>query len=58
MKYAIKDKVHITDIHRFGVVLAIYISETGTQYSVRYFDDAKPQTIYFYESELTGGSCD
>lgn len=51
-KFSMHDKVKITDLNIRGRVIALYLSEGGKQYRVRYFDDAEPRTEYFYEDEL------
>ena len=40
-KFSIGQKVRIGELDR-----------TGTQYRVRYFDNASPQTVTFFEREL------
>lgn len=35
-----------------GIITLISIEDSGVQYKVRYFWEAKPQEIYFYEWEL------
>lgn len=52
-KFSIGDSVMISQLSVKGRVLALYITETGTQYSVRYFDNAKAEIVYFYENELS-----
>ena len=52
LKFNLKDKVQITELERPGRVLAIYVSDTGIQYQVRYFDNEEAKTVYFYEDEL------
>jgi len=51
-RLSIKDHVEIPMLEISGRVIAIYISDIGTQYSVRYFDHAKVQTVYFFDDEL------
>lgn len=51
-KFNIKDKVKITELKREGKITSIYISETGIQYNVRFFEGADVKTVYFYEDEL------
>lgn len=50
--FPLKQKVYITELEKSGMVMAIYISETGTQYSVRYFDNCEARTVYFYDNEI------
>lgn len=52
LKFKLRDKVYIHELQLSGVVVGVYISDSGLQYQVRYFDDAKPQTNYFYEDEV------
>jgi len=49
---SVSDHVKIIPLETSGRVLAIYISDIGVQYSVRYFDHAKAQTVYFFDDEL------
>ncbi len=51
-KHGIGDKVYIPDLERSGYVLALYYSETGSQYRVSYFDDASKKTEYFSDKEI------
>jgi len=50
--FDLHDKVEITPLNLEGRVIAIYISEDGVQYHVRYFDNAEARTVYFYADEL------
>jgi len=52
MRFNLKEKVRIVELNRTGIIKSIFISESGTQYQVRYFDNAEAKTIYFYEEEL------
>lgn len=52
-KFAIKDRVWINELRTPATVLAIYIAETGVQYSCRWFDSKSSNTAYFYESEVS-----
>lgn len=52
LDFSLGDRVRIPAIERNGRVIAIYISDSGVQYQVRYFDDGKPQVVYFYHDEL------
>ena len=51
-KYSILDRVWIQELRVPATILAIYIGETGTQYSLRYFGSGDAKTTYFYESEI------
>jgi uncharacterized protein YodC (DUF2158 family) len=53
LKFSIGDRVQITEVERPGKVLSVWLTKTGTQYEVRYFDKAEAKSIYFYEDELT-----
>ena len=51
-EYNIQDRVHIVELNRDGVVIGFFIDGDGLQYRVRYFDNGKPETVYFFISEL------
>ena len=51
-KFSIGQKVRIGELDRTGTVTEIFVNEFGTQYRVRYFDNASPQTVTFFEREL------
>ena len=53
MVIKLHDRVLISELETLGVVIGIYISETGTQYQVRYFYNGDAKTVYFYENELS-----
>ena len=48
----VHDRVRILELERPGIVKGIYVCETGIQYQVRYFDNAKALTEYFYVEEI------
>jgi len=50
---SINDKVKINELSVSGRVIALYITEIEVQYSVRYFDHGKVDTVYFFEDELS-----
>lgn len=50
--FKLGQKVKIIELGRVGRVLSIYIDSKGTQYHVRYFDNAEARTVYFYGDEL------
>ena len=52
IKWKPRDGITIVELKRPGRVIAIYVSETGIQYQVRYFDNGEAKTVYFYEEEL------
>ncbi len=51
-KFDLGEKVQIKELNRHGKIKAIYINRTAITYSVRYFDNAKAEEIYFDEDEL------
>ena len=51
-KYSIGQDVKIIPLERPGTIQAIYIGPQRLEYSIRYFDNAKPETIYFQEHEI------
>lgn len=53
LSFNLQDKVEILELNRKGVIKAIYITTTGVQYEVRYFDEGQARTVYFYEEEIT-----
>ena len=52
LAYEIDDKVHIIPLNRPGRVVTIWITRHGIQYEVRFFDNAKMESVYFYADEL------
>ena len=51
-RFSLGERVLIKELNRPGMVVALYQGDIGLQYSVRYFDGATPQTVYFFEAEL------
>lgn len=51
-KFDIKQKVLIEEINVKGRVIALYVTQEGVEYKVRYFDNAEGKTHYFFEDEL------
>ena len=51
-KFDRKQKVKIKPLGVEGRVLSIWQTESGLQYQVRYFDNAKAESVYFFEDEL------
>ena len=47
------DRIYITELETKGRVVGIYVSQTGTQYQVRYFYNGDAKTVYFYQDEIT-----
>jgi hypothetical protein len=52
MKFKLKDKVKIIDLDWKGIISAIFISELGIQYKVRYFYTGDAKEVYCFEEEL------
>jgi len=54
IKFIINEKVKIPKIHKDldGHIIAIFISECGITYKVRYFWESKPTEVYLYDSEI------
>jgi hypothetical protein len=52
MKFKLKDKVKIIDLDWKGIIIAIFISDLGVQYKVRYFYTGDAKEVYFFEEEL------
>ena len=50
--FEISDNVKIKQLDRIGRVISIWIMKYGTQYEVRYFDNAEVKTVYFFAEEL------
>ena len=51
-KWSIGDTVWVEELKVKARVLAVYISETGMQYSCRWFQEKDMRTGYLYECEL------
>ncbi len=52
LKYWLGQIVTITELKCKGRIKSIWITETGAQYQVRYFDNAEAKTVYFYGDEI------
>lgn len=52
LRYEIGERVQIIPLERTGRVMTIWFTKHGVQYEVRYFDNAKTESVYFYEDEL------
>lgn len=52
LRYEIGERVQIVSLERTGRVMTIWFTKHGVQYEVRYFDNAKTESVYFYEDEL------
>lgn len=50
--FKLGDWVKVDEIDRQGRVISILVDQSGVQYRVRYFDNAKPQEVLFYGDEL------
>ena len=55
LEFNIRDKVKIIELNVKGRVISIWITEQGIKYEVRYFDEEKAKTVYFYSDELEKG---
>ena len=51
-KYHLHQKVEVIELDLKGVILNIWIGDSGVQYKVRYFWNCKAEEIYFLENEL------
>ena len=53
-KFNINQKVNIPEIKIKGVIQSVWIlSNNSIKYEVRYFDNAKVNTVFFFEHELS-----
>lgn len=52
LDFKIRDRVNIHEINVNGRIVAIFISEDGVSYRVRYFYDGYVRLEYFYDDEL------
>ena len=52
LKYNINDRVFINELGLGGLINAIWITDTGIKYQVRYFRDNIAEEVYFLEDEL------
>lgn len=52
VEYEIGERVQIVPLERNGRVMTIWLTRHGIQYEVRYFDNAKTESVYFYADEL------
>ena len=52
LKYNINDRVFINELGLGGLINAIWITDTGIKYQVRYFRDNTVEEVYFLEDEL------
>jgi len=50
--FDIGQRVKIKDLNINGVVCGIFISKNEIEYSVRYFYDGNPKSVYFTPQEL------
>lgn len=51
-KYRIAQQIKIKELKIIGIVLALFVADTGIQYSVRYFWNGEAKTVYFFDFEL------
>lgn len=52
-RFNLKETVQIIELKRIGKILSIYVSESGVQYQIRYFEGGDAKTCYFYEDEIS-----
>ena len=52
LKFQINEKVKINELERTGRIISIWITKSGIQYEVRYFDKCEARNVYFYEDEI------
>ena len=52
MNFKVGNSVRIIPIERTGRILGTYTGKHGTEFHVRYFDNATACTVYFMEDEL------
>ena len=52
IKFQINEKVKINELERIGRINSVWITKTGIQYEVRYFDKCEAKNVYFYEDEI------
>lgn len=50
--FSLGETVYITELKSIGRVIALYVSETGLQYRVRYFYNGEAKDTYFYPDEI------
>jgi len=51
-EFAIGNKVKILELNRNGRIVDVWLTASGIKYNVRYFDNAKAETVYFYKDEI------
>ncbi|NOS67951.1 MAG: hypothetical protein HOO67_06370 [Candidatus Peribacteraceae bacterium] len=54
--FEIGQRVKIKELKRAGRLVGLFSDGANWQYQVRYFDEAKAQTIYFFADELEAES--
>ena len=52
VEHNIGDRVCIPELEKVGVVVSIWVQMKGTQYEVRYFDNAEIHICYFFADEI------
>ena len=50
--YNIRQEVLIKPLEAYGMVVALYYSDNGPEYKVRYFYEGEARTEFFYPEEL------
>ena len=51
-KFNIDDNVKLKELNRHGRIMSIFITRSGVEYQVRYFDNAELRSVYFLDSEM------
>lgn len=52
VSFDIGDSVEIPELERKGRVSSIFITASGVQYQVRYFNNSELKEVYFFREEL------
>lgn len=52
LKFKLEEKIYLTELKRPGRIKSVLMTKRGIQYEVRYFDQAKAHSEYFYEDEI------
>ena len=52
LEFYLTDKVQIIELERSGRIVEVRLTDIGTKYFVRYFDNGAAQTVAFFPDEL------
>lgn len=52
IEFSLRERVRIKELNREGTINGIFIGNTGTEYRVRYFDNADLKEVYFTGEEI------